>query len=262
MSSVFISVLVNGVLLGAVCTRCSPSSDDLVRFDARLQRRVRQHRHVCSDRGRRTRGGYLVPGDSAPRDGHRRTDRRGDPTGCHPPAGVPRSGRHCARRGDVSHNACRLADPFRAQRQQARLDAGGGGSFPSYSVLSGDIAIGGVHIKSGYIVAAIAAVVLIAAVWFVVMRTQVGRSLRSIASDFRMAELLGINVKLYSVGGSVIVGMVAGFAGFSSRRSISAMTAASAIVSCCGASRSSSWLVSEASAAPWLGGSSSVCPKA
>jgi branched-chain amino acid transport system permease protein len=92
-------------------------------------------------------------------------------------------------------------------------NAGGGGSFPSYSLLSGDIAIGGVHIKSGYIVAAIAAVVLIAAVWFVVMRTQVGRSLRSIASDFRMAELLGINVKLYSVGGSVIVGMVAGFAG-------------------------------------------------
>jgi branched-chain amino acid transport system permease protein len=91
--------------------------------------------------------------------------------------------------------------------------AGGAGNFPSYSLLSGDVKVGGVHVQSGYLVAAGAAIVLITVVWFVIMRTQVGRSLRAIASDFRMAELLGINVKAYSLGGAVVVGMVAGFAG-------------------------------------------------
>jgi branched-chain amino acid transport system permease protein len=90
--------------------------------------------------------------------------------------------------------------------------AGGAGHFPTYSLLSGDLSIGSVHVQKGYIVAAVAAIVLVAAVWFVIMRTQVGRSLRAIASDFRMAEMLGINVKAYSLGGAVIVGMVAGLA--------------------------------------------------
>jgi branched-chain amino acid transport system permease protein len=91
--------------------------------------------------------------------------------------------------------------------------AGGAGNFPSYSLLSGEVSIGSVHVQTGYIVAAVAAIALIAAVWYVIMRTQVGRSLRAIASDFRMAEMLGINVKAYSLGGAVVVGMVAGFAG-------------------------------------------------
>jgi branched-chain amino acid transport system permease protein len=49
--------------------------------------------------------------------------------------------------------------------------------------------------------------------WLIVQRTQVGRSLRAIATNVAMAELIGINVRTYSTASAVITGALGGLAG-------------------------------------------------
>lgn len=92
-------------------------------------------------------------------------------------------------------------------------DGGDFKKFPTSEVMSGNITIAGVNLQSGYIVGAAVAIVIIIACAWTLARTQVGRSLRAIAADADMAELLGINVTRYSLGASAITGALAGLSG-------------------------------------------------
>ena len=56
-------------------------------------------------------------------------------------------------------------------------------------------------------------VALLAILALVIKRTQVGRAIRAIASDYRAARLLGINVDAFSLGLSVLASAFAGTAG-------------------------------------------------
>jgi len=56
--------------------------------------------------------------------------------------------------------------------------------------------------------------VLVAAVWFVLERTQVGRRMRAVASDRQMARAVGIPVRAYVTLSLALAGGLAGVAGF------------------------------------------------
>ncbi len=56
--------------------------------------------------------------------------------------------------------------------------------------------------------------VLVAAVWFLLERTQVGRRMRAVAADRQMARAVGIPVRIYVTLSLALAGALAGVAGF------------------------------------------------
>lgn len=85
--------------------------------------------------------------------------------------------------------------------------------FPFHVYPTGAITIGGIGEGIIYYINFGFALGLIALLAAVVRFTQFGRAIRAIASDFRAAQLLGINVNVYSLATSVIACSLAGIAG-------------------------------------------------
>jgi branched-chain amino acid transport system permease protein len=86
-------------------------------------------------------------------------------------------------------------------------------AFPRNPLLSSGIILGDLHIQTGYVLGAAAVILVVVLTWLIVQRTQVGRSLRAIATNVAMAELIGINVRTYSTASAVITGALGGLAG-------------------------------------------------
>jgi branched-chain amino acid transport system permease protein len=85
-------------------------------------------------------------------------------------------------------------------------------SFPP-NPLSRSFELIGLHLQYAYVVGAGLAVVLVVLTWAIVMRTQIGRSLRAIAENVQVAQLVGISVRRYSMGSAAFGGALAGLAG-------------------------------------------------
>lgn len=81
-------------------------------------------------------------------------------------------------------------------------------TYPTKAITIGDIGQGVIYYID-FAVALVLITLLAAAVRF----TQAGRAIRAIASDFRSAQLLGINVNAYSLGTSMVACSLAGVAG-------------------------------------------------
>jgi branched-subunit amino acid ABC-type transport system permease component len=81
------------------------------------------------------------------------------------------------------------------------------------SALTGVITLGDLRIQTGYLASAAIVIAAVLVVHLVIVRTQLGRSLRAIAANVQMAQLVGINVRLYSALSAAIAGAFAGLAG-------------------------------------------------
>jgi branched-chain amino acid transport system permease protein len=90
-----------------------------------------------------------------------------------------------------------------------------GGQFEDFPLnpLSRSFELFGLHLQYAYVVGAGLAIVLVALTWIVVERTQAGRSLRAIAENVQVAQIVGINVRKYSIGSAAVAGALAGLAG-------------------------------------------------
>jgi branched-chain amino acid transport system permease protein len=82
------------------------------------------------------------------------------------------------------------------------------GTYPTKAITVGELGQGVIYYID-FVVALVLITLLAAAVRF----TQAGRAIRAIASDFRSAQLLGINVNRYSLATSMIACSLAGVAG-------------------------------------------------
>jgi branched-chain amino acid transport system permease protein len=67
-------------------------------------------------------------------------------------------------------------------------------SFPQIAVLTGKISIGGIEILKTQIVVIIAAVLMLIGLYFFIMKTTTGKTIRAVAEDKDVAALMGINV--------------------------------------------------------------------
>jgi len=79
---------------------------------------------------------------------------------------------------------------------------------------SGAIEVAGVVLGRQPLAIILVGGVLVAAVWFVLERTQVGRRMRAVASDRQMARAVGIPVRAYVTLSLALAGGLAGVAGF------------------------------------------------
>jgi branched-chain amino acid transport system permease protein len=79
---------------------------------------------------------------------------------------------------------------------------------------SGAVAIAGVSLGLQPLAIVIVGAVLVAALWFLLERTQVGRRMRAVASDRHMARAVGIPVRRYVTLSLALSGALAGIAGF------------------------------------------------
>lgn len=66
--------------------------------------------------------------------------------------------------------------------------------FPQIAVLTGKISIGGVDILKNQIVVIVAAILMLIGLYFFVMKTTTGKSIRAVAEDKDVAALMGIDV--------------------------------------------------------------------
>jgi branched-chain amino acid transport system permease protein len=79
---------------------------------------------------------------------------------------------------------------------------------------SGAVTIGGIPLGLQPLAIVIVGAVLVAALWFLLERTQVGRRMRAVASDRHMARAVGIPVRRYVTLSLALSGALAGVAGF------------------------------------------------
>ncbi len=79
---------------------------------------------------------------------------------------------------------------------------------------SGTVDIGGLALGRQPLAILVVGAVLVAAVWFLLERTQTGRRMRAVASDRYMARAVGIPVGRYVVLSLGLAGALAGIAGF------------------------------------------------
>jgi branched-chain amino acid transport system permease protein len=86
-------------------------------------------------------------------------------------------------------------------------------TFPQNNVFLSTVSVGSIHVEAGYLIGAGVAIVVVALTWLGIEHTQAGRSVRAIAANGQMAELLGINVRRYSLATAAITGALAGLAG-------------------------------------------------
>jgi branched-chain amino acid transport system permease protein len=101
-----------------------------------------------------------------------------------------------------------IANALTTHYTQASLWTYPYGTFPTDIVRLGSIGLNVIYyINFGV------AIVLIAVLALVINRTQLGRAVRAIASDYRSARLLGINVGRFSLGLTCTASMLAGTAG-------------------------------------------------
>jgi branched-chain amino acid transport system permease protein len=79
---------------------------------------------------------------------------------------------------------------------------------------SGSLEIAGLVLGRQPIAIVVVGGVLVAAVWFLLERTQAGRRMRAVAADRHMARAVGIPVGLYVILSLALAGALAGVAGF------------------------------------------------
>jgi len=79
---------------------------------------------------------------------------------------------------------------------------------------SGTIKIGGLALGRQPLAILMVGAVLVAAVWFLLERTQLGRRMRAVSSDRYMARAVGIPVGRYVMLSLALAGALAGIAGF------------------------------------------------
>ncbi len=79
---------------------------------------------------------------------------------------------------------------------------------------SGAVTIAGVPLGLQPLATVIVGTVLVAALWFLLERTQVGRRMRAVAADRHMARAVGIPVRRYVTLSLALSGALAGIAGF------------------------------------------------
>jgi branched-chain amino acid transport system permease protein len=79
---------------------------------------------------------------------------------------------------------------------------------------SGAVTIAGVPLGLQPLAIVIVGAVLVAALWFLLERTQIGRRMRAVASDRHMARAVGIPVRRYVTLSLALSGALAGIAGF------------------------------------------------
>ena len=79
---------------------------------------------------------------------------------------------------------------------------------------SGAVTIAGVPLGLQPLAIVIVGAVLVAALWFLLERTQVGRRMRAVAADRHMARAVGIPVRRYVTLSLALSGALAGIAGF------------------------------------------------
>jgi branched-chain amino acid transport system permease protein len=79
---------------------------------------------------------------------------------------------------------------------------------------SGAVTVGGIPLGLQPLAIVIVGAVLVAALWFLLERTQVGRRMRAVASDRHMARAVGIPVRRYVTLSLALSGALAGIAGF------------------------------------------------
>ena len=79
---------------------------------------------------------------------------------------------------------------------------------------SGTIEIGGLALGRQPLAILVVGAVLVAAVWFLLERTQLGRRMRAVSSDRYMARAVGIPVGRYVMLSLALAGALAGIAGF------------------------------------------------
>jgi branched-chain amino acid transport system permease protein len=79
---------------------------------------------------------------------------------------------------------------------------------------SGAVTVAGVPLGLQPLAIVIVGAALVAALWFLLERTQIGRRMRAVASDRHMARAVGIPVRLYVTFSLALSGALAGIAGF------------------------------------------------
>ena len=79
---------------------------------------------------------------------------------------------------------------------------------------SGTIKVGGLALGRQPLAILVVGAVLVAAVWFLLERTQLGRRMRAVSSDRYMARAVGIPVGRYVMLSLALAGALAGIAGF------------------------------------------------
>jgi branched-chain amino acid transport system permease protein len=84
-------------------------------------------------------------------------------------------------------------------------------SYPNIPLLDGDFA--GLPIRTTQVVVIVSAIVLMAALWYLVNRTRTGRAMRAVSEDKDTAALMGIDVNATIVRTFAIGGVLAGAAG-------------------------------------------------
>jgi branched-chain amino acid transport system permease protein len=112
-----------------------------------------------------------------------------------------------------------VADPLTTHLTGAEIVA-----YPRNSFPEGVIRIGEIAVNEIYLIAFVVAIVLVGALALVVSKTQTGRAIRAIASDHRVARLLGVNVGAFSLGIAVVASSLAGVAGVLLSMSFNAVT--------------------------------------
>ncbi len=79
---------------------------------------------------------------------------------------------------------------------------------------SGAVTVAGVSLGLQPLAIVIVGAVLVAALWFLLERTQIGRRMRAVAADRHMARAVGIPVRRYVTLSLALSGALAGIAGF------------------------------------------------
>jgi branched-chain amino acid transport system permease protein len=79
---------------------------------------------------------------------------------------------------------------------------------------SGAVTIAGVPLGLQPLAIVVVGAVLVAALWFLLERTQIGRRMRAVAADRHMARAVGIPVRRYVTLSLALSGALAGIAGF------------------------------------------------
>lgn len=85
--------------------------------------------------------------------------------------------------------------------------------FPPSTVPRGQISIGPVDILKTQLIAVVCATVVIAAVYYLLHRTNVGAAIRAVGFDKSSAQIAGINPQTMIIGAAMLSGAVTGLAG-------------------------------------------------
>jgi branched-chain amino acid transport system permease protein len=86
-------------------------------------------------------------------------------------------------------------------------------SYPNVPALDGTLNILGVPFRATQVMVIVSAIVLMAALWYLINRTRTGRAMRAVSEDKETAALMGINVDQTIVRTFAIGGLLAGAAG-------------------------------------------------